>query len=108
MAHDDDLRELQFHLEAHAAEGVSQGLSPAEAQRRARLVFGGVSQTNEDCRAVAIESTRLPGTPRRDPADRILIATARLIGATLVTCDKAILDYAADGHVRVLDARPRR
>ena len=58
--------------------------------------------------SIAIESTRLPGTPRRDPADRILIATARLIGATLVTCDEAILAYAADGHVRVLDARPRR
>ena len=58
--------------------------------------------------SIAIESTRLPGTPRRDPADRILIATARLIGATLVTCDEAILGYAADGYVRVLDARPRR
>ncbi|MEQ1911264.1 MAG: ABC transporter permease, partial [Vicinamibacterales bacterium] len=53
MAHDDDLRELQFHLEAHAAEGEAQGLSPAEARRRARLVFGGVSQTKEDCRAVS-------------------------------------------------------
>ena len=53
MGNDDDLRELQFHLEAHAAEGIAQGLSPAEARRPARLVFGGVSQTTEDCRAVS-------------------------------------------------------
>lgn len=30
----------------------------------------------------AIESTRLPGERHRDPADRILIATARLMGAS--------------------------
>jgi PIN domain nuclease of toxin-antitoxin system len=56
--------------------------------------------------SIAIESTRLPGQPHRDPADRILIATARLMGATLVTCDKAMLAYAKAGHVRILDATP--
>ena len=55
--------------------------------------------------AIAIESTRLPGTPHRDPADRMLIATARLTGATLVTCDTRVLAYAAHGHVGVIDAR---
>ena len=55
--------------------------------------------------AIAIESTRLPGSPHRDPADRILIATARLSGAALVTCDARLLAYAKDGHVRVIDAR---
>lgn len=56
--------------------------------------------------SVAIESTRLPGLVHRDPADRILIATARVLAATLVTCDERILDYGAQGHVNVLDARP--
>jgi len=56
--------------------------------------------------SVAIESTRLPGQPHRDPADRILIATARLLGAALVTRDEAILAYAKKGHVRVVDATP--
>ena len=56
--------------------------------------------------SVAIESTRLPGDVHRDPADRILIATARVLAATLVTCDERILDYGAQGHVNVLDARP--
>jgi len=55
---------------------------------------------------IAIESTRLPGTAHGDPADRILIASARVTGARLVTCDARILRYASDGHVPVLDARP--
>jgi PIN domain nuclease of toxin-antitoxin system len=34
-----------------------------------------------------------------DPADRLLIATARDLGVPLVTRDRRILDYAAQGHV---------
>ena len=45
-------------------------------------------------RAALIHSTRLSGAPPRDPADRILIATAQLNGASLVTCDTQIIDYA--------------
>jgi len=56
--------------------------------------------------SITIESTRLPGPLHRDPADRILIATARLLGAALVTCDERILSYAKHGHVRVVDATP--
>jgi PIN domain nuclease of toxin-antitoxin system len=56
--------------------------------------------------SIAIESTRLPGHPHRDPADRILIATARQLGAALVTCDATILAYAKPGHLTVIDARP--
>jgi PIN domain nuclease of toxin-antitoxin system len=56
--------------------------------------------------SIAIESTRLPGKPHRDPADRILIATARQLGAALVTCDATILAYAKQGHVKVVDATP--
>jgi PIN domain nuclease of toxin-antitoxin system len=56
--------------------------------------------------AIAIESTRLPGEPHRDPADRMIIATTRLVGASLVTCDERIIEYAGRGHVRAVDARP--
>ena len=56
--------------------------------------------------SIAIESTRLPGSLHADPVDRILIATARLGGATLVTRDEQILEYAKGGHLRVVDARP--
>jgi PIN domain nuclease of toxin-antitoxin system len=51
---------------------------------------------------VLIESSFLPGTLHRDPADRILIATARRFDLTLVTRDRTILDYAQEGHVRAL------
>jgi PIN domain nuclease of toxin-antitoxin system len=49
-----------------------------------------------------IESSFLPGSPHGDPADRILIATARAFDLTLVTRDQLILDYAMLGHVRAL------
>jgi predicted permease len=42
--------ELRFHLESRSAELVRQGLSPAEAQRRTRVEFGGVDGTKEACR----------------------------------------------------------
>lgn len=53
---------------------------------------------------IAIESTRLPGDPGSDPVDRILIATARLTGSTLVTRDERMLDYAASGRLRAIAA----
>jgi PIN domain nuclease of toxin-antitoxin system len=56
---------------------------------------------------IAIDSTRLPGNFHADPADRILVATARNRNATLVTADREILDYSRSKHVRVLDARHR-
>jgi PIN domain nuclease of toxin-antitoxin system len=54
---------------------------------------------------IAIESTRLPGTPHGDPADRIMMASARLTGGRLATCDRGIIDYSTQGHLAVLDAR---
>lgn len=55
---------------------------------------------------IAIASSRLPGTSHGDPADRMLMASTRIIGGQLVTCDQAILEYARSGHLAVLDARP--
>ena len=49
---------------------------------------------------VSVASTRLSGTFHSDPADRIIVATARQLGATLVTEDKLILDYSKAGHVK--------
>ena len=51
---------------------------------------------------VAMEAYALPGSFHRDPADRILVATARRDGLTLVTADDRILTYP---HVRTQDAR---
>ena len=49
---------------------------------------------------VSVGSTRLPGAFHSDPADRIIVATARHLGAILVTEDKLILDYGKAGHVK--------
>ncbi len=49
-----------------------------------------------------IAASFLPGDPPRDPADRIVIATARNLGFTILTRDRQILDYAAAGHVQAL------
>lgn len=51
---------------------------------------------------VLIGASFLPGTPPRDPADRVIAATARELGATLLTRDRLLLDYGRQGHVRVL------
>ena len=51
---------------------------------------------------ILIDSSFLPANPQGDPADRIIIATARSFDLTIVTRDRAILDYAAHGHVHAL------
>jgi len=51
---------------------------------------------------IAIEAYKLPGRFHKDPADRLLVATARLNDLTLVTADERILAYRA---VRTLNAR---
>ena len=42
---------------------------------------------------IAIESTRLPGGFHRDPADQIIVATARIFGCPLLTTDERIRSY---------------
>jgi PIN domain nuclease of toxin-antitoxin system len=39
------------------------------------------------------EAYSLPGDIHRDPVDRMIIATSRLLRAPVVTADKKILDY---------------
>ena len=42
--------------------------------------------------AIAAELAALPDSFHRDPADRILVATARVLGATLLTHDRRIIE----------------
>lgn len=48
---------------------------------------------------IAVKSTELPGEFHKDPADRIIVATARKVAAPLVTADEKILAYP---HVRTI------
>jgi PIN domain nuclease of toxin-antitoxin system len=51
---------------------------------------------------VLIASSFLPGNPPRDPADRIVAATARTYGLTVMTRDEPLLAYAAAGHLKAI------
>jgi PIN domain nuclease of toxin-antitoxin system len=48
---------------------------------------------------VLIASTTLPGAPPRDPVDRIIAATGRTFGYSVVTRDGELMLYARAGHI---------
>ena len=52
--------------------------------------------------SILIQSSFLPGHPPPDPFDRVFIATARNHGYRIMTRDRKILDYGAQGHVQVI------
>ena len=54
---------------------------------------------------IGADAGSLPGNIHGDPADRLIIATARALGCPVLTADRAILAYAAAGHVQAIDAR---
>jgi PIN domain nuclease of toxin-antitoxin system len=77
---------------------------------RDQMRYPGVRLRSVDAR-LAIDSTLLPrwtrvrdGREHRDPADRFIVATARRLNATLLTCDNEVLAYAANGHLKAYDA----
>jgi len=53
---------------------------------------------------IMIESVHLPGELHGDPADRMLVATARVQGATLLTKDEQLLRYSRQRHVKLIEA----
>ena len=68
----------------------------------ARLLSVPGMQLAELSPAILIASSFLPGTPPRDPADRIILATARDLGATLITRDRELLKYGEEGRVSTI------
>ena len=55
--------------------------------------------------AIGADAGTLPGGIHGDPADRIIIATARAFGCPVLTADRKILAYATVGHLQAIDAR---
>lgn len=53
---------------------------------------------------VVVEAMRLPEFPNRDPADELIVATARVHRLTLLTTDAKLKGYA---HARVHYFRPK-
>ncbi|QLQ07454.1 MAG: type II toxin-antitoxin system VapC family toxin [Anaerolineae bacterium] len=47
---------------------------------------------------IVVESTQLPGEFHRDPADQMIVATARVYDIPLLTADSKLLGYS---HVKI-------
>src|SRR3954468_1448748 len=121
LARDELKASASEKLDEAARAGVATYLSPITAWEvgqlvsRNRLTLGSTPQRwlgrilampNVHLAALSpgimIASAFLPGEQPSDPADRILLATARDLGATLVTRDRAILAYGESGQVSTL------
>jgi PIN domain nuclease of toxin-antitoxin system len=77
------LRSLgRIHLTIPLREWLEKAVAPPLVRRQ------GISP------AIAAEVAALPDSFHRDPADRILVATARVLGATLLTRDRRIVAAA--------------
>lgn len=70
---------------------------PVERWIEQALAYPGIELLDLTTRIV-VESTQLPGEFHRDPADQIIVATARVYDFSLLTADSKLLDYL---HVRV-------
>ena len=122
VANNEDLQEPALsELPKACARGSRLFVSPMTAWEIAVLVAKGrIALTNspdiwferfcerpemalaEMLPSVLVASTILPGMPPSDPVDRILAATAREFGYTLVTRDKHLLEYGTKGHIKVI------
>ena len=108
-------------LNREAAEGRPVMVSPISAWERGMLAARGRLSSPLDPKAwfgrlaarpevaladltadILTDASFLPQPIHRDPADRILIATARALDLTIITRDRHILEYAEVGHVRAL------
>src|SRR5580692_7715062 len=83
------------------SKGRLQLFTPCEQWVRDALAMPGLSVaplTPE----IALASSRLPQPFHGDPADRIIVATARALGARLATADSKIREYARKRHLTIL------
>lgn len=51
---------------------------------------------------IAVRASSLPGQLHEDPADRLLVSTAIVMGLRFMTRDRRILDYGAAGYLPVV------
>ena len=94
-----------FEIAALHTSGRLRLASPAEPWVREALAASGV-RIAEVTPAIAVDGGGIPRGALADPLDRLLVATARQLGATLLTADEQILAYAArTTNVRAQNAR---
>ena len=108
--------EIRQALQAHVAHGVGVSIIscwevaklvergrlhltlPVESWIEEALAFPGV-QLLELTPRIVVESTQLPGEFHRDPADQLIVATARIYDVPLLTADGKVLAYP---HVQIV------
>jgi PIN domain nuclease of toxin-antitoxin system len=90
-----------FEIVALHAAGRLRLAKPPEQWIDTSLDLSGV-RLAELTRTVAMDAGFIPRRALADPLDRLIVATARQLGATLLSADAAILEYAAQSrNVRV-------
>jgi len=90
-----------FEIVALHTAGRLRLAQPAEQWIETSMDLSGV-RLAELTRGVAVDAGFIPRAALADPLDRLIVATARQLGATLLTADAAILAYAKQtGNVRV-------
>jgi PIN domain nuclease of toxin-antitoxin system len=52
--------------------------------------------------SILLDASFLPQSRLRDPADRVIAATARALGYRIMTRDRPLLEYAAAGHIQAI------
>jgi PIN domain nuclease of toxin-antitoxin system len=93
-----------FEVAALCTSGRLRLARPVEHWIRDALNAGSV-RLAELTMPIAMDAGTMPRTALADPMDRLLVATARQLDATLLTGDARILSYARDtGNARVQDA----
>ena len=68
----------------------------------AQLMRRGGLQLLDITAEMALGAYELPEPFHKDPADRLVVAAARILEVPIVTIDRNILAYAAAGHVEAL------
>jgi PIN domain nuclease of toxin-antitoxin system len=83
-----------FEIAALFTAGRLKLNQPAERWIRESLERGAL-RVIDVTTAIASDAGAIPSSQLADPLDRLLVATARDRDLPLVTCDRAVLDYAA-------------
>lgn len=78
---------------------------PVEQWVHAALTLPGITSVQIDAQ-IALEAAQLPGEFHGDPADRLLVATARRGGMVIATRDEKMMAYSQAGFVRTHAVRP--
>jgi PIN domain nuclease of toxin-antitoxin system len=92
----------EIGLLSRAKSGRSVSFLPDPHTWFARLMAAPGVRTAPFTHEIAIAASYLPEPLHSDPADRLLIATARNLIIPIVTRDRRILDYAAAGHIAAI------